>query len=76
MAKIVAIDKGSIGEEIGLEVGDEIIGFNGEEMVDVLDYAYYDSQDSFTVDVKSKQGDIVEVEIEKDYDETLGLTLD
>ena len=39
MAKIVAIDKGSIGEEIGLEVGDEIIGFNGEEMVDVLDYA-------------------------------------
>lgn len=76
MAKIIAIDKGSIGEELGLEVGDELIGFNGEEIVDVLDYAYYDSLDSFTLNVKAKQGDTVDIEIEKDFDETLGLTLD
>ena len=41
MAIITAIDKGSIGEELGLEVGDELLGFNGEKIIDVLDYVYY-----------------------------------
>lgn len=76
MAKIIAIDKGSIGEELGLEVGDELLGFNGEKIVDVLDYVYYDSQDAFTMNIKAKQGDVVDIEIEKEEDETLGLTLD
>ena len=76
MAKIVAIDKGSIGEELGLEVGDELLGFNGEEIVDVLDYVYYDSQEFFTLNLKAKQGDVVDIEIEKEEGETLGLTLD
>ena len=76
MAKIIAIDKGSIGEELGLEVGDELLGFNGEKIVDVLDYVYYDSQDAFTMNIKAKQGDTVDIEIEKEEDETLGLTLD
>ena len=76
MAKITAIDKGSIGEELGLEVGDELIGFNGEEIVDILDYVYYDSQEYFTLNLKAKQGERVDVEIEKEENETLGLTLD
>ncbi len=76
MAKIIEIDKGSIAEELGLEIGDEILGFDGEEIVDVLDYAYYDSQDSFVLNIKAKQGDVVDIEIEKDETETLGLTLD
>lgn len=76
MAKITAIDKGSIGEELGLEVGDELIGFNGEKIVDILDYVYYDSQDFFTLNIKAKQGETVDIEIEKDETETLGLTLD
>ncbi len=76
MAKITAIDKGSIGEELGLEVGDELIGFNGEKIVDILDYVYYDSQEFFTLNIKAKQGEVVDIEIEKDESETLGLTLD
>ncbi len=76
MAIITAIDKGSIGEELGLEVGDELLGFNGEKIIDVLDYVYYDSQDSFVLNIKAKQGDVVDIEIEKDENETLGLTLD
>lgn len=76
MAKITAIDKGSIGEELGLEVGDELIGFNGEKIVDILDYVYYDSQEFFTLNIKAKQEETVDIEIEKDESETLGLTLD
>ena len=76
MAKIIAVQKGGIGEEIGLEIGDELLGFNGEQIVDVLDYAFYDSQEEFTLNLRTKQGEKVDIEIEKEEDESLGLELD
>ncbi|MGN0771284.1 MAG: DUF512 domain-containing protein [Christensenellales bacterium] len=76
MAKITAIDDNSIGKEIGLEVGDELLGFDGYPITDILDYLYYDEQEEFVMNIKSKQGEQVDVEIEKDVDERLGLTLD
>lgn len=76
MAKIIAVQKGGIGEELGLEIGDELLGFNGEQIVDVLDYAYYDSQEEFTVNLRTKQGEKVDIDIEKSEDESLGLELD
>lgn len=76
MAKITAVQKGGIGEEIGLEAGDELLGFNGEQILDVLDYAYYDSQEVFTLNLRTKQGELADIEIEKTEDETLGLELD
>lgn len=76
MAKIIAVQKGGIGEEIGLETGDELLGFNGEQIVDVLDYAFYDSQEEFTLNLRTKQGEKVDIDIEKEEDESLGLELD
>lgn len=76
MAKIIAVQKGGIGEELGLEIGDELLGFNGEQIVDVLDYAYYDSQEEFTLNLLTKQGEKVDIDIEKSEDESLGLELD
>lgn len=76
MAKIIAVQKGGIGEEIGLETGDELLGFNGEQIVDVLDYAFYDSQEEFALNLRTKQGEKVDIDIEKEEDESLGLELD
>ena len=76
MAKITSVQKGGIGEEIGLEIGDELLGFNGENIVDVLDYAFYDSQEEFTLNLLTKQGEKVDIEIEKGEDESLGIELD
>ena len=76
MAKIIAVQKGGIGEELGLEIGDELLGFNGEQIVDVLDYAFYDSQEEFTLNLRTKQGEKVDMDIEKEEDESLGLELD
>lgn len=76
MAKIIAVQKGGIGEELGLEIGDELLGFNGEQIVDVLDYAFYDSQEEFTLNLRTKQGEKVDIDIEKEEDESLGLELD
>ena len=76
MAKIVGIDDNSILLEMGVEIGDEILGFNGEPMEDILDYDYYDGQNEFTINMLSKQGDKVDLEIEKLDTETMGVTLD
>ena len=76
MLKILLVDENSVGAEIGLEKGDSILAFDGEEAVDVLDYEYYEGQEAFSVTVLTKDGEKVDVDIEKDNDETLGLTFD
>ena len=76
MAKIVGIDDNSILLELGVEIGDEILGFNGTPIEDIIDYDYYDGQNEFTINMRSKQGDIVDLEIEKLDTETMGVTLD
>lgn len=76
MAKVIAVDKGGIAQEMGVEVGDELLGFDGMPIVDILDYLYYDAQESFVMNMRAKQGGEVDLEIEKESDEPIGLTLD
>ena len=64
---------GSIAEECGMEPGDAIIKINGEEVMDSLDYRYMMADEELVITVLSKQGEEVEVEIEKDFDEDLGV---
>lgn len=64
---------GSIAEECGMEPGDAILKINGEEIQDILDYRYMVQEEELLITVLSKQGEEVEVEIEKDFDEDLGI---
>ncbi len=64
---------GSIAEECGMEPGDAIIKINGEEIQDILDYRYMVQEEELLITVLSKQGEEIEVEIEKDFDEDLGV---
>ena len=73
MLKISSILDNSIGQELGLEVGDQIIAFDGHSVVDILDYLYYDKCQNFTMTVKDGKREHT-FEIEKDEEETLGLT--
>ncbi len=73
MAKIVGVDKGSIADEIHLKAGDEVIAFDGYPVEDILDYIFYDAKENFTMTVIS-DGDESTVEIDKDPDESLGIT--
>ena len=67
------IIKGSIADEIGLEPGDEILSINGNKIVDIIDYKYQISDEYITLEIKSIDGEIVTVEIDKEYDEDLGI---
>lgn len=69
---ITYVELGSIAHDLGWEPGDEIVSINGHALHDIIDFRYY-CADEF-LDVVVKHGDLtVEFEIEKDYDEPLGV---
>ena len=75
MLIIKSVKKRSLGKELGLKAGDKILSFNGFEAEDILDYVYYDASEGFTLTVEQEDG-VSSCEIEKDADESLGLTFE
>ena len=74
MLKITKIKRNSIAKDLGLEIGDEIVAFDGYPCEDELDYLYYCEQSAFTMTVRDKRGNgEATVEVEKDEGEDLGV---
>ena len=71
--KIDLIREGSIAEEMELESGDILLTINGEQMEDVFDYQYLCEDEFIVLEIEKKNGEIWELEIEKDEDEDIGL---
>lgn len=75
-AKIMGIISNSIAEEVGVQIGDLLLSINGNIINDMIDYQYYTQDDFVVIEIKKANQEIWEIEIEKDYDEDLGLMLD
>lgn len=75
-AKIINIIRNSIAEEVGVQVGDLLLSINGNIINDIIDYQYYSQDDVVVIEIEKPNQEIWEIEIEKDYDEDLGLVLD
>jgi putative radical SAM enzyme (TIGR03279 family) len=73
---IKEIEPGSIAEELELEPGDELISINGKPIKDVFDYLYLIKDEELTVFIRKPDGEEWELEIEKAYDEDLGITFE
>ena len=74
MLKITKVKRNSIAKALGLEVGDEIIAFDGHPCEDELDYLYYCETDGFSITVRDKRGNgEMTVAVEKDEGEDLGV---
>ncbi len=71
--EIKDIKKGSIAEEIGLEKGDRVSCINCETFKDVLDYRYLCADEELELEAFKENGDQWLIDIEKDYDEDLGI---
>lgn len=71
--KVSRVFSKSIAEEAGIESGDELLEVNGEPVLDCIDYKYKISEEHVDVTIKKPNGEIFVVEIEKDYDEDLGI---
>lgn len=72
-AVITSVLSDSIAEDIGFEPGDRLVSINGDRPRDLIDYRFLCSDEWLTLEVLDAAGDVHTVEIEKDYDEDLGL---
>ncbi|KPQ33638.1 MAG: Fe-S oxidoreductase [Phormidesmis priestleyi Ana] len=72
-ALITRVEPGSIAEEIGFEAGDRLVSVNGERPRDLIDYRFLCSDEELALEVLDTKGITHRIEIEKDYDEELGL---
>ena len=70
---IKSVQAGSIAEEMEIEAGDRLISINDNEIKDVFDYHFYVNDEYLTLLIEKANGEEWELEIEKDYEEDLGL---
>lgn len=70
--EVIGIEPGSIAEELNIPIGSRLLEINGHPIQDRLDYLFL-SSDDYLVLVMQEAEEEVEYEIEKDFDEELGL---
>lgn len=70
---IKAVEPDSIAEELELAPGDVLVSVNGQPVGDVLDYHYLINEEYLEILVRKPDGEEWELEIEKEYEDDLGI---
>ena len=70
---ITVVYPGSIAEEMEIETGDYLLAINDKEIKDVFDYRYMIKDEYIEVLIRKSYGEEWLLEIEKDYDDDLGV---
>lgn len=70
------VETGSIAEELGIEAGDILLSINDNVIEDVFDYHYYVNDEELVLLIQKPDGEEWELEIEKDYEEDLGIVFE
>jgi len=73
---VKCVEPGSIAEEMGIEAGDKLISINDNTIEDVFDYHYYVNDEEIVLLIEKPDGEEWELEIEKDYEEDLGIVFE
>ena len=70
------VEKGSYSYEKGIKSGDTLVSLNGNQIMDVLDYRFYQNNEKITAEIINAKGKIKKIKIKKgEYDE-LGMNFD
>ena len=75
-AIISEVLKDSIAQELEFQKGDKIISINGEKPQDMIDYRYMMCCEDVDIELERTNGDIEIFEIEKDFDDDLGIVFE
>jgi putative radical SAM enzyme (TIGR03279 family) len=76
MIRVTAVHPGSIGEELGLTEGTELLTVNGRELEDFLDWEFLTAEEQILLHARLPDGDEIEFDIERPVGEPLGVTLE
>ncbi|WP_373482767.1 DUF512 domain-containing protein [Acetobacterium sp.] len=71
---INGVEDDSILDEMEVAAGDILLSINGMPVTDILDYRYLIADDTLEVEIKKPDGEIWVLDIEKEYEEDLGVT--
>ena len=72
-AEVVAVEPGSIGEELGFQTGDRLLSINGIRPRDLIDLQILCGEEELSLEVRDPEGVLHVVELEKEADDGLGL---
>jgi putative radical SAM enzyme (TIGR03279 family) len=70
--QITGIEPGSVADEIGLQLGDELLGINDQAVQDVIDVQYYGAEEALELLVR-RQNELLLFEAEREYGQELGM---
>lgn len=70
---IKKVEEGSIAWEMGIEAGDKLLQVNDQEVEDVFDYRFMIHDEEVLLLIEKPDGEQWELEIDKEYDEELGI---
>ncbi len=76
MIKVAGVEPASIGEELGLLAGSELLSVNGRELEDFLDWEFLTADEEFLLHVRQPDGQEIEYDIERSLGEALGVSLE
>ena len=76
MIRVTAVAPESIGEELGLQVGTELLSVNGRELEDFLDWEFLTAEEQMLLHVRHPDGEEIEYDIERPLGEPLGISLE
>ncbi|HET7111365.1 MAG TPA: DUF512 domain-containing protein, partial [Gemmatimonadales bacterium] len=76
MVRITEVHPESLGAELGLLPGTELLAINGRELHDFLDWEFLSSEEAFELDVRQPGGELLRFDIERPLDEPFGLSLE
>lgn len=72
-AIVSKVEENSIAQELEIVSGDEILSIDEQKITDLIDYNFLCKSELVTLEIKKASGEIEIIEIEKDFDEDLGI---
>ncbi len=70
---VKVVEAGSIAEQMGIEIADKVLEIAGMKIEDIFDYQYLIQDEYIEVLIEKPDGEQWILEIEKDFDEDLGI---
>lgn len=66
----------SIADQLEIKSGDYLVSIDGNEIKDIFDYHLFSESSDLTIEIEDADGEIWEIDIEKDEDQDLGIIFD
>src|SRR5438552_7476821 len=76
MVRVKRVQDGSIGQELGIISGTELLSVNGRELADFLDWEFLSADEEIAIEARLPDGDVVLYDVERGDGQILGVELE